>query len=314
LCYDGFMDTSPWLKRIVTKDDFPRRICGRLFSREDLELIRKIIKEDPRATNRSQISRLVCQALSWFKPDGGLKEMSCRVVLLRLHRGGLIELPPARHPDTNARRRPKRTPEGEPQEPISKPVAELLPIELVRVTSKKGSPLWNELIDRYHYLGYSPLPGAQIRYLVYSSAGCVAALGFSAAAWKVKPRDLWIGWSPSQREQNLHLVVNNSRFLILPWVQSKNLASKILSLSAKRLPQDWQEVYGFRPVLLETFVERERFVGTCYKAANWQFVGSTQGRGKLDTFNEHKLPVKDIYLYPLERNLHSILTGGEVNP
>lgn len=150
---------------------------------------------------------------------------------------------------------------------------DLFPLELHRVVSKKDSYFWNELIDRYHYLGYTPLPGAQIRYLVCSPSGCLGALGFSAAAWKVKPRDAWIGWSGTQREKNLHLIVNNSRFLILPWVQVKNLAYKILSLCARRLPEDWEIIYGYRPVLLETFVEKDRFTGACYRAANWVFVG-----------------------------------------
>ena len=303
------MNTSPWINKKITENHFPKSICGRVFSLDDIKLIRQIISENPLA-NRSQISRMVCQSLSWFKPDGGLKEMSCRVMHLRLHSAGLIELPQPLKRCNNKERKCKRTPEAEPKEPILIPVKELLPIEIVHVTSatKKESYFWNELIDRYHYLGYSPLPGAQIRYLIKSPLGCLGAIGFSAAAWKVGARDTYIGWDNPQREKNLQLVVNNSRFLILHWVQSKNLASKILSLCAKKLPDDWQRVYGYKPVLLETFVEKDRFAGTSYKAANWQYVGFTQGRGKLDTFNERKLPVKDIFLYPLDKNFRSILT------
>lgn len=290
----------------IRLDDFPRSICGRLFDLDDLELIRRIIARDHLAT-RVKISCEVCLALSWFKPDGGLKDMSCRVMLLKLHRAGLIDLPLPRKANGNGRKFSHRTKKGEPGEIIAKPARELFPLELRRVISKKDSFFWNELIDRYHYLGYTPLPGAQIRYIIDSPEGCLGAIGFSAAAWKVKPRDIWIGWTASQRTENLHLAVNNSRFLILPWVHSKNLASKILSLCAKKLPADWQEVYGYRPLLLETFVEKERFAGTCYKAANWVYVGSTQGRGKLDKLHEHKLPVKDIYLYPLDKNFRSFL-------
>jgi hypothetical protein len=292
----------------VREEDFPRTVCGRLFTREELDLIRRIISGNPPAT-RMQISREVCAALSWLKPDGGLKEMSCRVALLKLHRAGIIQLPPPRFPHNNGRRMKRRTPQGEPRALINKELQELLPLELRRVTTKKELYFWNELIDRYHYLGYTPLPGAQVRYLVYSPLGCLGALGFSAAAWKVKPRDAWIGWSSLQREKNLHLIVNNSRFLILPWVQVKNLASKALSLCVQKLPEDWEKTYGYRPVLLETFVERDRFAGTCYRAANWILVGSTQGRGKLDRFMEYKLPVKDIYLYPLAKNFRDILLG-----
>lgn len=292
----------------MREKDFPRTVCGRLFTREELDLIRKIISLNPQAT-RVQISREVCAALSWVKPNGGLKEMSCRVALLRLHRSGIIQLPPPRGPHYNGRRKKRRTPQGEPRALIVNPLKELRPLELHRVALKKESLFWNELIDRYHYLGYTPLPGAQLRYLVYSPLGCLGALGFSAAAWKVKPRDAWIGWSSLQRERNLHLIVNNSRFLILPWVRVKNLASRVLSLCVRKLPEDWEKTYGYRPVLLETFVEKDRFAGTCYRAANWIFVGSTQGRGKLDRFMEHKLPVKDIYLYPLVKKFRDILLG-----
>lgn len=290
----------------VKEQDFPRTLCGRTFTIEELNLIRQIISHGPQTT-RVQISRDVCAAFSWFKPDGGLKEMSCRVALLKLMRAGLIELPPPRRPHNNGIKAGRRTVQGEPQSLIEKNIRELLPLELRRVTSKQESLFWNELIDRYHYLGYTPLPGAQIRYIVHSPSGCLGVLGFSAAAWKVKPRDVWIGWSSAQREKNLHLIVNNSRFLILPWVHVKNLASKILSLCVQKLDEDWKITYGYRPVLLETFVERDRFVGTCYKAANWVFIGSTQGRGRMDRFTERGLPVKDIYLYPISKNSPAVL-------
>lgn len=290
----------------MKEEEFPRPVCGRIFTREELDLIRQIIFRNPQAT-RMQISREVCLALSWFKPDGGLKEMSCRVVLLKLHRAGLIQLPPPRRPNNNGRKKKRRTPQGEPQPPIVRDIQELLPLRIQPVNPGKELFFWNELIDRYHYLGYAPLAGAQIRYMVYSSFGCLGALSFSAAAWKTMPRDAFIGWTSKQREKNLYLVVNNSRFLILPWVQVKNLASKILSLTIQRLPEDWERKYGYRPVLLETFVEKDRFTGTCYKAANWIFVGSTRGRGKMDRFGECKLPVKDIFLYPLTRRFRDIL-------
>jgi len=163
------------------------------------------------------------------------------------------------------------------------------------------------LIQRYHYLGHRPLPGAQFRYLVQSAKGLVGALSFSAAAWKIAPRDHWIGWTAAQRQTHLHLIVCNSRFLILPWVTAKNLASKILALAARQLPTDWQRRHGFQPVLLETFVETNRFAGTCYKAANWIYVGQTQGRGKCDHWNQNVLPIKDIYLYPVCRNFRQQL-------
>jgi hypothetical protein len=162
--------------------------------------------------------------------------------------------------------------------------------------------LYNELVERYHYLGYKPLTGAQMRYLVFGGDRLLAVLGLGAAAWKVAPRERFIGWDPDQRARNLHLVVNNSRFLILPWITSRNLASRILSGIARRLPQDWRQRYGYSPVLLETFVQQDRFQGTCYRASNWIHVGLTQGRGKLDRKFQRPLPVKHIFLYPLQRN------------
>ena len=181
---------------------------------------------------------------------------------------------------------------------------------VLELVEKRQSAIWNEFIDRYHYLGYTALAGAQLRYFVKSNGGVVALLGFGAAAWKTAARDDYIGWSTQQRKKNLHLIVNNARFLILPWVHSKNLGSKILSLAARRVASDWQSRYNYQPCLLETFVEKKRFCGTCYKAANWICVGDTKGRGKLDVKNEYKLPVKSVWLYPLCRNFRKKLGGA----
>ena len=156
--------------------------------------------------------------------------------------------------------------------------------------------LRNELIERYHYLGYVPLPGAQLRYLIEGGDQVLGALGMGAAAWKVAPRDNFIGWSHAQREQRLHLVVNNARFLILPWVRVRNLASWVLGQLARQVADDWPRRHAYRPVLLETFVERDRFRGTRYKAANWVHVGQTQGRGKLDRHQRYDKPIKEIFL------------------
>jgi len=284
----------------------PVRYCGRFFSAEEMSLIRRLIMEEPRR-HRSEISRLVCDALGWLRPDGRRKDMSCRVAMLRMHRDGLIALPPPRTRNGNGRTQPRLTSASDPQEPISLPAGVLGELLLRRVTGSQESSLWNELIERYHYLGHKPLPGAQIRYLVFGGSHLLAALGFGAAAWKVAPRDQFIGWRAPQRIRNLHLIVNNARFLILPWVTSHNLASRILAAAARRLPEDWQIRYGYRPVLLETFVEQGRFRGTCYKAANWVHVGETQGRGKLDRYNRHLLPVKNIFLYPLSKNFRFLL-------
>ena len=281
------------------------RYCGRVFRAEELDWIRDLIASDARL-NRAELSRQVCDELGWKKADGGRKEMSCRVAMLRMHRDGLIELPPPRRSNSNGRRRPRLTSASAPQLPLEIPVGRLGPLEFRQVKTRKDASLWNELIERYHYLGHQPLAGAQIRYFVSSGSRILAALGFGASAWTVAPRDQFIGWTSAQRRENLHLVVNNARFLILPWVHSHNLASHLLAQVARRLPGDWEDRYGYRPVLLETFVGQQ-FRGTCYRAANWIHVGQTKGRGKLDRWNRYALPMKHIFLYPLWRHFRERL-------
>lgn len=288
---------------------FPINICSKPFSLKDLDVMRQILKKHPQET-RFSLSKIICQKFGWTAANGKLKEMSCRVAMLKLHRAGLIKLPPPKHPNTNSSRQVKITFISDPRQPIQKPAKQLVPLKFEQVLSPKKSNLWNQLIHRYHYLGFKPLPGAQIRYLIYCQECLLAALGFSASAWKVAPRDNWIGWSYSQREKNLQLIVNNSRFLILPWIKSKNLASKILSLSAKQLPSDWLARYGYQPVLLETFVQKNKFKGTSYRASNWICVGQTKGRGKLDRKRLYSLPVKDIFLYPLHKNFRQLLCAS----
>jgi hypothetical protein len=178
-------------------------------------------------------------------------------------------------------------------------------IELLRITGV--SRLWNECIQRYHYLGYTPPSGSQLRYNVFAGNQLVALLSFGASAWKLAGRDRFIGWAEPQRLKNLQRVVNNARFRILPWIRSKGLASKILSLCARQLPHDWHQRYGYHPVLLETFVESERHRGTCYKAANWVHVGQATGRGKKCPVHKPVVPIKDIWLYPLRKNFASVL-------
>jgi len=267
--------------------------------------IRKLITEDP-ARSRAELSRLTCQVLKWYKADGGLKDMSARVAMLRMQEDGLISLPPPRckRPDPTV----YVTDQTNPGLPIAQAAGTLAPLYLQRVQHKSDSRLWNEYIERYHYLGHKPLPGAQLRYFIYAQNQLIALLGFGAAAWHTAPRDQFIGWSHDQRKKNLHLIINNARFLILPWVQSKNLASMILSKAAKRVPDDWQEQYNYRPVLLETFVEKPRFEGTCYKAANWQYLGQTKGRGKLGISGKQSVPIKDLWVYPLDTKFKVRLT------
>lgn len=282
------------------------RVCGRGFDEEEIGEIRQFIIENPSCTRR-QIATWTCRRVGWSRPNGKLKEMSCRVALLRLEAMGRIQLPPPRKRSGNKK---PFTPEATipvPGEPLRVALADLNGLKLRLVEGPKDSRLWNEAIDRFHYLGYGRLPGAQLRYLLEGQCGLLGALGFGASAWKVAPRDRWIGWSDSLRKERLHLVVNNARFLIIPWVQCKNLASWTLAECMRRLASDWQRRYGYRPILVETFVERERFAGTCYRAANWILLGETQGRGKLDRHWRKERSVKRVWVYPLRKDFRSVL-------
>ena len=291
----------------MTTEPEARCYCARTFSRAEITRIRELITSHPQAT-RAELSRLVCSELHWLRPDGRSKEMSCRVAMLRMQRDGLIQLPPPRNGNHNGKPYQRRSLQCEPGAPLNVPSPRHLgPLTLQRIVERRDSHRHNEYLDRYHYLGYQPLPGDQLRYFVHAGDQLVALLSFGAAAWKTQPRDHFIGWTPSQRQQHLHRVVNNARFLILPWVQCPNLASAILARAARALPNDWQTHYGYRPVLLETFVEQPRFRGTAYHAANWICVGTTQGRGKLDVHKQCRLPKKSVWLYPLDQTFRQVL-------
>ncbi len=297
---------------MVTEYPAEYQYCGRTFSRDDIECIRGLIDSNPRMS-RAGLSREVCDVFGWLRPDGQRKDMSCRVAMLRMYRDGLIDLPPARGPDVNKRRRLRVTSASDPGLSVNAPAGQLGELDFRVVDPRRDSSLWNELIGRYHYLGYNPLPGAQLRFLVFGRSHLLAALGFGASAWKVAARDKWIGWTSEERTKNLHLIVNNARFLILPWITSRNLASRILGGISRILPELWEKRYGYTPVLLETFVEKERFKGTCYRAANWIYVGDTQGRGKLDRHHKNAVPVKEVLLLPLRKDFRRHLRVTEAS-
>jgi transposase len=284
------------------------KYSGRIFSESELQTIRSIIEEDTTGM-RTVIARTACEQLGWYRDDGELKSASMAKVLTAMEADGLIELPPSRTITTRVQAKPiehtARTDAGDPVTAGAGELARDLHVEIAESDEQKS--LWNEYIDRYHYLGYTPMAGAQLKYLVYSGDRLLALLGFGASAWKIAPREWYIGWSTEKREENLKLVVNNARFLILPWVTSQNLASMILSRVTARLSEDWMQRYRYKPVLLETFVEKKRFTGASYRAANWKHVGATKGRGKMDRFKESTLPVKDIYLYPLHEEFKRLL-------
>ena len=294
----------PW--NIKERKEKTWTYCGRVFTESELECIRAVIGEDT-TRNRTGISRIVCEQLKWYRPDGTPKTASMSHVLVKMEADGHITLPPLSRTHSTQMKPIEHAVRTDPREQIVLQAGKLPDVHIEIAKSGEEKSLWNEYIDRYHYLGYTPLPGAQMKYFVYSGDDPIALVGFGASAWRVAPRDWYIGWSDEKRKENLNLIVNNARFLILPWVCSKNLASKILSAVAKRIAVDWQERYKYTPVLLETFVEKNRFSGTCYKAANWALVGTTKGRGKKDIFQEASLPKKDIFMYPLQKDFRTML-------
>lgn len=279
--------------------------CGQIISRNQIEEIEAIVSTFPKLT-RTELANTICELFSWKRPTGKLKTVECRQFLERLDARGTIRLPACQ---AQYARRVKstinRTGETRYRPVISVKPNKLLPLLLCKVRTYPQRQLWCEYMDRYHYLGYRIPFGAQLRYFIKSGTnqtklGC---LQFSSPAWRMAARDRWIGWNEEQRRSNLQMIINNSRFLIFPWVQVKNLASMILSLAAKTIADDWSDSYGCRPVLMETLVDQKNYRGTCYKAANWLHVGETTGRGRMDRENKRKgTAIKNIYLYPLSKS------------
>ena len=281
------------------------RFCGRTFSPEELEWIKRLLGGE--SLTRRQLARRVCEQFHWVNGVGRLKEMSCRVALLRMERAGLIRLPVPLHTNTNGRPSPDEPQIPQPERPLTVALGPRASVRLELVQTQAGAQWYRALMRQYHYLGAKPMAGAQLRYLIWSEDGLLGGLGFGAAAWMVAARDQWIGWSARQREQRLEGIVNNSRFLLLPWVQCRNLASWVLGRVARQLPPDWQQRYGYQPVLLESFVEEERFKGTCYQAANWLCLGQTRGRGKLEKSHNSVLPIKRVFVRPLRTDFRDLL-------
>jgi hypothetical protein len=284
--------------------------CGRTFRADELELMRQTTVEFS-ALGVTEIARTVCELLEWTRPNGGLKNHECRQLLERLHAEGFLKLPEVRKLGGRGPRRADVSAPRVAPVPIACAASECEPLELVLVEGPAASRRWREQVERYHYLGCRVPFGAHLRYWARNRERELACLLWTSPAWKMRARDEWIGWSDQQRQRNLQSIVNNGRFLILPWVRVKGLASKILALSARQMPRDWEIRYGCRPLLLETLVDAVRFRGTCYRAANWIQIGQTAGRGRMD--REHKAhgqAVKDIYVYPLVRDPRQRLCGS----
>lgn len=280
--------------------------AGRRFSSEELSLIRHAAA-DYAALGITEIARTICEWLDWRRPNGRLKNHECRLLLERLRDQGVLSLPALRRTGRRGARTPALSELSEAQRPIQSALTDLEPLSLP-VVEKSDSPLFRQYLQRYHYLGYRTPVGASLRYFVQAANGQIlACLQWSSPAWRMAARDRWIGWNSRQRESNLQYIVNNNRFLILPWVQVKGLASTILARAARQLPSDWRRHYGYSPLLLETLVDASRFKGTSYRAANWICLGETTGRGRMDRHHQGLATTKLIFVFPLCRNVQQHL-------
>ena len=279
-------------------------IQGRTTTSSDINLVRSLIAENP-DWNRTKISQELCLRWNWRNAKGRIKDMACRSFLLKLEKKGLIVLPEANN--SSGVRKNQNSILDHRITPINASLRELQPIT-VRVPQSEERKVFNYLLNRYHYLGYNSTVGQNMKYLVYdASERMLACILFGSAAWKCLPRDSFIGWTPEARAKNVNLTTSNSRFLILPWVRVPHLASHVLSLVSRRISSDWEEKYGHPLYLLETFVEKARFNGTCYKAANWVCVGQTRGRSRNDRYSKLQVAIKDVYLFPLKKNFREVL-------
>jgi Domain of unknown function (DUF4338) len=275
----------------------------REITQNDLSFIRKVI-EDHQNEGRSAISRRLCEAWDWRQANGQLKDGVCRGLLLQLERNQLVTLPPRIIDNNNNAQRRRKTQATFDFQPTSivGALADLAPIELRQVRRTPGEKLFNALVRQYHYLGYTNLVGEHLKYLVYAGDTVLACFAFSSAPYAIDCRDNFLGWSPKARELNRHLLAYNSRFLILPWVRVPHLASHLLGRIVKTISQDWQELYHHPILWLETFVDTEKFAGTCYRAANWTFLGLTSGRGTKSKSQKQLTSIKAMYGYPLIRD------------
>ncbi len=275
-------------------------VQGRRLAGEEILNIRRLISDHP-DWSRRRISEVLCAQWDWRNGSGRLKDMATRTLLVKLDTRGLIELPARRRLPSNRMTSRKVSRQSWDSTPVTGTLREVGPLVLQEVsTDSTARSRFAAALEEFHYLGYRGTVGENLQYMVTTESGrLLACLLFGSAAWKCKSRDGFIGWNPEQRQRNLHLVTNNTRFLILPFVRVPYLASWILGRVLRRLSVDWQSKYGHPVLLVETFVERERFAGTSYKAANWLQLGSTAGRSRQDRRHALRVPVKDVYLYPL---------------
>ncbi len=286
------------------------RFCGQAITERQLELIRRITARYSRLS-RTELAATTCELLEWLRPNGKPKTVECRAFLEKLEQQQQIVLPPQR------KKRAKRTAvaispvEQQEQTPVQVGLGQLQPVHLQRVTTAEQRNRWRSLVEQHHYLGHKIPFGAHLRYFVQSEQGVIGCLQYSSPAWRLQARDSWIGWTDSQRQNQLQHIICNSRFLILPWLRVPNLASHVLAQATRYVVVDWHEHFGVTPWLLETLVDSRRFQGVCYRAANWVLVGETTGRGRNDRHHQrHDAAPKSVWLYPLHRHCRDRLHQG----
>lgn len=284
------------------------RYRGRDYTEEDIAVLRGLVALHPDQSRRA-LSLLVCEALDWRQENGAPRDMVCRGLLLLLHRAGHLTLPPARsrHPGAPRIRHRSRPMEVD-ETPVTDALQSLRPLrfELVRRTAME--PLFDGLIEKHHYLGYTRPVGEHLKYLVFAGERPVACFAWSSAPRHLGPRDRFIGWSAEARRKNIRFLAYNPRYLVLPWVRVPHLASHLLGRMARRISADWQSVYAHPIHYLETFVHPGRYPGTCYRAANWHFLGLTTGRGKADLTMKQNRPKKEVLGLPLSKRFRELLS------
>jgi len=279
--------------------------CGTKVSKKERQLILEIIDRYHRLS-RTELASTLCELLNWVRPNGKLKTVECRQFLESLHQQNILTLPDKRAQSKRRKTQMTFTQTMQATESLQGSLKNYRPVTLNRVQHDDDRTRWKELIERYHYLGYRMPFGAHLRYFIHATQPSTTILGclqFSSPAWRMAARDQWIGWSDAMRGNNLQRLINNSRFLVLPHVNIKNLASHVLSLAARQIVDDWQASYCIKPLLIETLVDQKKFSGGCYRAANWLEVGVTSGRGRQD--NQHKrhhAAPKRVFVYPLQKN------------
>lgn len=282
----------------------------RIITTEDVEFLRKVITDNPKESRRA-LSQRVCREWNWVQPNGALKDGICRGLMLKLHREGSIQLPPRKKRFTGGRQSKKKIEKVDiNQSSIVTTVKQLQPVEFLQVRQSKYEQLFNSLVQHHHYLGYTQPVGEHLKYLIFAGERPIACFAFSSAPYCILHRDQFIGWSREALEKNRHLLAYNSRFLLLPWVQVPHLASHLLARCAKTISRDWQSWYNHPIYWLETFVDTDKFQGTCYKAANWIFLGNTAGRGKYNKTHKQRTSIKAMYGLPLVKDFRQRLSHG----